>query len=1039
MSLSTLSIKRPVLAIVMNLLILFFGWLGFKYLGVREFPSIDPPVISIRTNYAGANADIIESQITEPLEKQLNSIEGIKSINSSSSQGRSEITVEFAIDVDMERAANDVRDKVSASARTLPLDIDGPPIVSKADANSDQIMILTLQSNTRSHLEVNEFAENVIVQRLQTINGVSEVSIMGQKKYAMRIWMDPDKMAAYNITAQDVKTALDRENVELPSGKVVGSNTELTVKTIGRFRTEEDFNNMIVKTLGDNVIHLSDIGQAELGPENEESVLRLNGVPMIGLGIVPQPGSNHLDISAEVNKRLIDIRKDLPADYRLDIMFDSTVFVKRSVEEVGETLLIAIGLVVLIIFLFFRDWLVAFRPLIDIPVSLVGTFFVMYLMGYSINVLTLLAIVMATGLVVDDGIVVTENIFKKIEQGMNPIEAAIKGSNEIIFAVLSTSITLSAVFLPVIFMEGFVGKLFREFGVVISVAVLISAFVSLTLTPMLNAYLNRKTHKKTRFYDATEPYFEAMTTAYHDQLVSFLKVRWVALPIILATLGMIWFFGKDLPSELAPLDDRNWFRLNMTAPEGTSFESMDDYMLRVGQMLEDSMPGKQGIMLVTAPGRTGSGSPNSGSGRVFLVDKMERKGLSQQMIADKTTKLLKKLPDAKSVVVQQQTISVDSRGGLPVQYVVQAPDFEKLREYLPRFLEEAQKDPTFTSVDANLKFNKPEVNVFIDREKAKAIGVSVADVAQTVQLALAGQRFGYFTMTGRQYQVIGQFDRANRNEPLDVTKMYVKTTQGQVVQLDNIVRMDEQSSPPQLFHFNRYMSATVQAALAPGKTIGDGIAAMNAVRNQLNDPAIRTDLSGASRDYAESQSNTMFSFILALVLVYFILAAQFESFVDPFIIMLTVPLAIGGAVFSLWYFNQTFNIFSQIGIIMLIGLVTKNGILIVEFANQLREEGMSIREAALEAASLRLRPILMTSLATILGALPIALALGAAGQSRMSMGIVIIGGLLFSLVLTLFVIPAMYTFLSRKRKGDQTTQDELFTEEEHPAKPIATV
>ncbi|GAB4025900.1 efflux RND transporter permease subunit [Spirosoma gilvum] len=1039
MSLSTLSIKRPVLAIVMNLLILFFGWLGFKYLGVREFPSIDPPVISIRTNYAGANADIIESQITEPLEKQLNSIEGIKSINSSSSQGRSEITVEFAIDVDMERAANDVRDKVSASARTLPLDIDGPPIVSKADANSDQIMILTLQSNTRSHLEVNEFAENVIVQRLQTINGVSEVSIMGQKKYAMRIWMDPDKMAAYNITAQDIKTALDRENVELPSGKVVGRNTELTVKTIGRFRTEEDFNNMIVKTLGDNVIHLSDIGQAELGPENEESVLRLNGVPMIGLGIVPQPGSNHLDISEEVHKRLIEIRKDLPTDYKLDIMFDTTVFVKRSVEEVGETLLIAIGLVVLIIFLFFRDWLVAFRPLIDIPVSLIGTFFIMYLMGYSINVLTLLAIVMATGLVVDDGIVVTENIFKKIEQGMNPIEAAIKGSNEIIFAVLSTSITLSAVFLPVIFMEGFVGKLFREFGVVISVAVLISAFVSLTLTPMLNAYLNRKTHKKTRFYNATEPYFEAMTTAYHDQLVGFLKIRWVALPIILATLGMIWYFGKDLPSELAPLDDRNWFRLNMTAPEGTSFESMDDYMLRVGQMLEDSMPGKQGIMLVTAPGRTGSGSPNSGSGRVFLADKMDRKGLTQQMIADKTTKLLKKMPDAKSVVVQQQTISVDSRGGLPVQYVIQAPDFEKLREYLPRFLEEAQKDPTFTSVDANLKFNKPEVNVFIDREKAKAIGVSVADVAQTMQLALAGQRFGYFTMTGRQYQVIGQFDRANRNEPLDVTKMYVKTNQGQVVQLDNIVKMDEQSSPPQLFHFNRYMSATVQAALAPGKTIGDGIAAMNAVRNQLNDQAIRTDLSGASRDYAESQSNTLFSFILALVLVYFILAAQFESFVDPFIIMLTVPLAIGGAVFSLWYFNQTFNIFSQIGIIMLIGLVTKNGILIVEFANQLREEGMSIRAAALEAASLRLRPILMTSLATILGALPIALALGAAGQSRMSMGIVIIGGLLFSLVLTLFVIPAMYTFLSRKRKGDQSEQEDLFTEAELPAKPIATV
>lgn len=1029
MSISTLSIKRPVLALVMNTLIMFFGFLGFRYLGVREFPSIDPPVISIRTNYAGANADIIESQITEPLEKQLNSIEGIKSINSSSSQGRSEITVEFGIDVDMERAANDVRDKVSASARTLPQDIDGPPIVSKADANSDQIMILTLQSDTRSHLEVNEYAENVITQRLQTINGVSEVSIMGQKKYAMRIWMDPDKMAAFNITAQDVKAALDKENVELPSGKVVGNSTELTVKTIGRFKTEDDFNNMIVKTLGDNVIHLSDIGQAELGPENEESVLRLNGVPMIGLGIVPQPGSNHLDISEEVTKRVAEIRKDLPKDYKLDVMFDTTIFVKRSVEEVAETLLIAIGLVVLIIYLFFRDWLVAFRPLIDIPVSLIGTFFVMYLMGYSINVLTLLAIVMATGLVVDDGIVVTENIFKKIEQGMNPIEAAIKGSNEIIFAVLSTSITLAAVFLPVIFMEGFVGKLFREFGVVISVAVLISAFVSLTLTPMLNAYLNRKTHKKGWFYEKTEPYFEAMTNAYHNQLVSFFKARWVALPVIALTIGMIWFFGRDLQSELAPLDDRNWFRLNMTAPEGTSFEYMDDYMQRVQSMLQDSMPEKQGIMLVTAPGRTGSGSPNSGSGRVFLTDRMSRK-MTQQAIADKTTKLLKKLPDAKSVVVQQQTISVDTRGGLPVQYVVQAPDFEKLREYLPKFIELAQEDPTFTSVDANLKFNKPEVNIMIDREKAKSMGVSVADVAQTVQLALAGQRFGYFTMTGRQYQVIGQFDRANRNEPLDVSKMYVKTAGGDVTQLDNIVKMDEQSSPPQLFHFNRYMSATVQAALAPGKTIGDGIKAMDQVRDKLADQSIRTALSGASRDYAESQSNTLFSFMLALALVYFILAAQFESFIDPFIIMLTVPLAIGGAVFSLWFFNQTFNIFSQIGIIMLIGLVTKNGILIVEFANQLREEGMSVKEAALEAATLRLRPILMTSLATVLGALPIALALGSAGQSRMSMGTVIIGGLLFSLVLTLFVIPAMYTFLSRKNRGHSAETRQLFIDED---------
>ena len=834
----------------------------------------------------------------------------------------------------------------------------------------------------------------------------------------MRIWMDPIKMAALGITTQDVKSALDKENVELPSGKLAGDNTELTVKTIGRFRTEEDFNEMIIKNSATQTIHLKDIGSATLGPENEETILRLDNVPMIGLAISPMPGANYLNIAEEVNKRMEAIKKELPKDYKLDTLIDNTVFVERSIEEVGETLLIAIVLVVIIIYLFFRDWLIAFRPLIDIPVSLIGTFFIMYIMGFSVNVLTLLAIVLATGLVVDDGIVVTENIFKKIEQGMSPIEAAIKGSNEIIFAVLSTSITLASVFLPVIFMEGFVGKLFREFGIVISAAVLISAFVSLTLTPMLNAYLVRKTHKKSWFYERTEPFFEKITNDYGNALAKFLQMRWVAIPLVGITLGMIWFFGKDLQSELAPLDDRNWFRINMTAPEGSSFEFTDRYVQNVSNMLMDSMPGKKGLMLITSPGNSGLGAANTGSGRIALVDKKFRKE-SQQEIADYINKKLKQMPDAKSFVVQQQTISVDSRGGLPIQYVIQAPDFEKLREYLPKFMEEVSEDPTFAITDVNLKFSKPEIQITIDREKAKSLGVSVQDVAQTMQLAFAGQRFGYFTMNGRQYQVIGQYDRANRDEPLDLKSMFVKTNTGRLVQLDNIVKAEEESSPPQLFHYNRYMSATVQAALAPGKTIGDGIAAMDRIRDKLNDETIQTALSGSSRDYAESSSNTMFSFFLALILIYFILAAQFESFVDPFIIMFTVPLAIGGAVFSLWFFDQTLNIFSQIGMIMLIGLVTKNGILIVEFANQLREQGRSIQEAALEAATMRFRPILMTSLATVLGALPIAMALGSAGRSRMSMGIVIMGGLLFSLVLTLYVIPAIYTFFSRPKNFEK--------------------
>ena len=1036
MSISTLSIKRPVLAIVMNLLIILFGCLGYTYLGMREFPSIDPPVVTIRTNYTGANADIIESQITEPLEKQLNSIEGIKSINSTSSQGVSQITVEFDIGVDMERAANDVRDKVGSSSKTLPLDIDGPPSVNKADANSEPIIVLTFKSDTRSQLEVSDYAENVIAQRLQTIEGVSEIRIFGQKKYSMRIWMDPIRMASLGITTQDVKSALDKENVELPSGKLAGDNTELTVKTIGRFRTEEDFNELIVKNSTTQTIHLKDIGFAQLGAENEETMLRLDNIPMIGLAISPMPGANYISIAEEVHKRMDEIKKELPKDYKLDTLIDNTIFVERSIEEVGETLLIAIILVVLIIYLFFRDWLIAFRPLIDIPVSLIGTFFVMYIMGFSINVLTLLAIVLATGLVVDDGIVVTENIFKKIEQGMKPVEAAIKGANEIIFAVLSTSITLASVFLPVIFMQGFVGKLFREFGIVISAAVLISAFVSLTLTPMLNAYLVRKSDKKSWFYEKTEPFFEKITNDYGTALGQFLKMRWVAIPLVGVTLAMIWFFGKDLQSELAPLDDRNWFRINMTAPEGSSYEFTDNYVKSVSDMLMDSMPGKKGLMLITSSANSGLGAANTGSGRIALVDKKERKE-TQQEIADYVNKKLKQLPDAKSFVVQQQTIAVDSRGGLPIQYVIQAPDFEKLRAYLPKFMEETSNDPTFSITDVNLKFSKPELQISIDREKAKSLGVSVEDVAQTMQLAFAGQRFGYFTMNGRQYQVIGQYDRTNRDEPLDLKSMFVRTSNGSLVQLDNIVRAEEESSPPQLFHFNRYMSATVQASLAPGKTIGDGIAAMDRIRDGLKDESIQTALSGSSRDYAESSSNTMFSFFLALILIYFILAGQFESFIDPLIIMFTVPLAIGGAVFSLWLFDQTLNIFSQIGMIMLIGLVTKNGILIVEFANQLREKGMGKLEAVQEAATLRFRPILMTSLATILGALPIAMALGSAGRSRMSMGIVIMGGLLFSLVLTLYVIPAIYTFLSREKNFDnmrmieKIERESEFEEETH--------
>ena len=1014
MSLASVSIKRPVLAIVMSLAILLFGVISFTFLGVREYPAIDPPIISVRTSYAGANASVIESQITEPLEKAINGIAGVRNISSSSSQGSSNITVEFNLDSDLEAAANDVRDKVSGAARSLPQDIDSPPVVTKADANSDDIISLTLQSDTKNQLEVSDYAENVIAQNLQTIPGVSSTSIRGQKRYSMRLWMDPKKLVAYGLTPLDVQSALARENVDLPSGKLSGDQTELIVNTKGRMRTEEEFNNLILKADADRSVRMSDVGFAVLGPENEEFILRQSGVPMVGVGVIPQPGSNYLEIADEFYKRYEQIKKALPADYKMEISIDNTRFVKRSVKEVQVTILIAVSLVILIIFVFFRDWIIAFRPLIDIPVSLVGSFFIMYIMGFSINILTLLAIVLATGLVVDDGIVVTENIFKKVEQGMSPTEAAFAGSKEILFVVISTSITLAAVFLPIVFLQGFVGRLFREFGIIIAGAVLISAFVSLSLTPMLNAKMIRKKRAHTRFYTVTERYFESLNRFYENLLTRFMKHRWIATAVVAASLALIVLIGMRLQSELAPLDDRSYLRISATAPEGASFEYSDAFVDRLVRMIGDSVPEKR-VCLSFIGGFT---SVNSGNIRVMLSEPEERKR-SQQEIADFLSEKTRRLTEARVFVTQEQTISASGggmRSGMPIAYVIQNQDFEKIRAVLPQFMDEVNKSSVLLNADVNLKFNKPEIDISIDRDRARSLGVSIVDIAQTLQLAFSGQRFSYFEMNGFQYSVIGQVDRDNRDEPLDLRSLYVRNNQGKLIQMDNLVMMREESAPPQLYHFNRFKAATISAGLAPGKTIGDGLAEMDRIAKKMLDDSFRTALAGASRDYSESSSNILFAFMLALALIYLVLAAQFESFIDPFTIMLTVPLALAGALLSLWITGMTLNIFSEIGIIMLIGLVTKNGILIVEFANQNKEKGKKLLEAAQIAAVSRFRPILMTSLATMLGALPIALALGGSAKSRVSMGIVVIGGLFFSLVLTLFVIPAMYTFFSKDKK-----------------------
>ncbi len=1013
MNIAHLSLRRPVFAIVMNLAIVLFGIIGYRFLGVRDYPAIDPPNISVSTSYAGANSDIIESQITEPLEKAINGIAGVKNITSSSSQGRSNINVEFDLGVDLETAANDVRDKVSRAVRQLPQDIDAPPVVSKSDASAQPIIAMTVQSLSRNQLEVTEYATNNLLERLQTIPGVSSVDIWGEKRYAMRIWFDPQKLNAYNLTTEDVQNALQTQSVELPSGKLSGNTTELAIRTFGRLYTEEDFNNLIIKNVNGVNIRLKDIGEAVLGPENIESVLKESGIPMIMLAIIPQPGANYVSISNEFNKRLEQLKKELPPDFKLNVGMDQTIFIKRAISEVEETLFIALGLVILIVFIFFRDVIISLRPLLDIPVSLIGAFFIMYIFGFTINVLTLLAIVLATGLVVDDGIVVTENIFKKIEKGMDKYKAAVEGTREIYFAVISTSITLAIVFLPVIFLEGFVGRLFREFGIVVAGAVLISAFVSLTLTPVLNVKLTHKKMGHTWFYLKTEPFFAAMENGYKKSLGIFMKAKWIAFVLIAACFGIIYAIFKDIPSELAPLEDRSQFRLSVTGPEGANFEYMDNYIDSLNKFIMDSVPEKSILISVTSPG-FGGGSVNSGFVRVMLTDPKDRVR-SQQEIVDMVNRNLRKFSQGRAFAMQEQTISVSRRGGQPVQFVIQNNDFEKIRNVLPLFLDAAQDSKILDGVDADLKFNKPELRVNIDRLRASELGVSVGDINHALELAFSDRRLGYFYKSGKQYSVLGQVDRVNRESPADLSKIMVKNYAGTLISLDNLVTLTEASAPPTIYHFNRYKSATISAGLKPGYTVGDGVKEMERIGKKLLDDSFNTSLAGTSRDYSESSGNTMFAFVLALLLIYLVLAAQFESFIDPFIIMITVPLAMAGALLSLWIFGQTFNIFSQIGMIMLIGLVTKNGILIVEFANQLREKGMSKSKAVIEAAYMRLRPILMTSLAMSLGALPLALSLGEASTSRVPLGIVIVGGIMFSLLLTLYIIPAIYSYFSSKR------------------------
>jgi multidrug efflux pump len=998
MSLSSLSIRKPVLAIVFTLLILIFGAVGFFNLGIREYPAMDPPIVTVTTIYMGANPEIIRAQVTEPLEDAIYGIEGIHTLSSVSTEQSSLITVEFNLDKDMESAANDVRDRVSKAIRLLPKDVD-PPIVEKLSANANPIILMIVESQEHNIMEVNDLVDNTIKSRMQTIPGVGEIRIFGEKQYSMRLWLDPYRMTANRVTAADIQQAVTRENIELPAGRIEGSLTELTIRTRGLLSTPEEFNRIIIRQENGNIVRLSDVGRAELYPRNDRSSVLVHGKPVVVIGVIPQTGANEIAIADEFYRRMETLRKEIPAGYSVSVGFDFTKFEREAVTEVQQTMILALILVVLIIFFFLRDWRSTIIPVVAIPVSIIGAFIIMALMGLSINVLTLLAMVLAIGLVCDDAIVVLENIYTKIDTGMHPMAAADKGMKEIFFAVISTTITLAAVFLPVMFLQGLIGRLFKEFAIVVAGSVLLSAFVALTLSPMMcSRILKGQRHLNMNWMiNKTEPMFLALNRGYRYSLKAFMERRWLVFPVFILLMFFIVLFYKSLHSELAPLEDRSNIRIPIVSPEGSSYEFMEGYIARLDQYISDSVPESATGFSWISPALGTMENPNKAQHLIYLTDPSERVR-TQHEIFTKLTRELPQLSEARALPFEPPTIG-DRFAGQPVQFVLLAPGVKELNEVLPKFLEEARKIPILQLVDANFKVNKPELRIMIDREKAAQLGVATQEIARTLQLMMSTQRYGYFIMDGNQYEIIGQVMKEDRNSPDALKNLYVRNNRGELIGLDNLIIVEESVNPAAVYSFNRYVSATVTAGLMPGATLGDGLKAMNEVAAKVLPPTISTALAGQSRDYEESSSSLLFIFLLAIVLIYLILAAQFESFTDPLIIILTVPLAIAGALFSLWYFNQTMNIFS--------------GILIVEFANQRKATGLDKAEAVQRAAISRFRPILMTSSAMVLGILPIALSLGASSESRRSLGIAVVGGLIFATFLTLYVIPAIYSYLSR--------------------------
>ena len=1017
MSVSQLSVRRPVLMTVMALVILLLGFFGLSSLGIREYPNVDYPLIQVRTSYPGANAAVVEAEVTEILEASINSASGIKALTSTSRDGFSYISIEFETGMDLEAAANEIRDRVSRVRRRLPDDVDEPTVY-KSDSDSDPILMVSLVSDKFDPMEVSEIANNHVKERLQTINGVSEVAIWGEKRPVVRLWIDPVRMQALGVSGAQMAAALKQGNLELPSGSIEGTETTLSIRTLGRVLDPKSFGNIAVRTAEDGtVIRISDVADIHYEPKDTRTGFRRNGKNSITLALMAQPGSNHVEIANEFYKRVEDIRREIPEGVELLYGRDTSINIRASIKEVVETIFIAFILVIAIIFAFLREGRTTFIPMVVVPVSVIGSFFVLYLCGFSINVLTLLAMVLAIGLVVDDAIVIVENIYHKIESGMTPKQAAIAGTNEIFFAVIATSVVLMAVFIPVLALGGTTGLLFREFVAVMIGTVFLSTLCALTLSPMLcSKFL--KHQKKGRFFKLTEPFFDWLNGMYSRLLGGFLRWRLLLFPIVAVLLFGAYFCFNNMSSEMAPTEDSNAVMVNMSMPEGVNLS-------RTKRMADEFVDEVTSILDSNEYTEFQAGAWNAGNSRMRLFLNDDKKARRPQSEIARVIQVLgNEYPDLRVMVFEPQSISTQ-RGGLPVQFVLQAPNIEVLRDLVPKFEEAASKSPVFSVVNSNLRFTKPELHIEILRDKANEEGVSVNDIAQAVQLAISDQTYGDYYKDGRQYDIIGAVGYQYRDTPENLSMLTVKNGKGELVSLDNFITYKEQSASPSLPRYNRFSAATIQAGLVPGKTIGDGVEEMRRIAKKLlkDYPSVSTTLSGSSKEFEESSSGLYVVFLLALALVFLVLAGQFESFRAPFVIFFTVPLALSGALVSLFVTGQTLNIFSEIALILLIALVTKNGILIVEFANQIAENtGCSKLEAARQAAERRFRPILMTSLSTVLGAVPLILT---GTPSRIAMGVAIVGGLTFATFMTLFIVPAAYSFFAGKVESVRTDASKM--------------